>query len=231
MWPLIRFGVIGDAWRLYKRHWATWSLAVLLVLICDSAINGALHRLVKGGEPPGPGGFRLFLPATGVIQFAVYTVVTGFLLGGLIRMASNQLRGSAPRIGDLLSVTDVWFDLLLVGLLSGGAIGLGMGFCVIPGFIIFGLLMLAIPLVVERRLPATAAMMQSWQALKSQWLAATILHVVLVMLSVSGMLLCGIGVLVTGPLYSIAIAILFREFFGASSHAAATKYSQSWPEV
>jgi uncharacterized membrane protein len=231
MWPLIRFSVIGDAWRLYKQHWFVWSLAMLLVIICDSAINGALHSLVKGGAPPGTGGFRLFLPATGIVQFAVYTVVTGFLLGGMIRMASNQLRGRAPRIEDLLSVGDVWFDLLLVGLLCGAAIALGTAICVIPGFIIFGLLMLAVPLVVERRLPATAAIIQSWHALKSQWLTATIFHVVLTVLSVAGLVLCGIGLLFTGPLYSLTIAILFREFFGASSLGASTKYGQSLPEI
>jgi uncharacterized membrane protein len=231
MWPLIRFSVIGDAWRLYKQHWFVWSVATLLVLCCDSAINGALHGLVKGGKPPGPGGFRLFLPASGVVQFAVYTVVTGFLLGGMIRMASNQLRGRAPRIEDLLSVTDVWFDLLLVGLLCGAAIALGTAVCVIPGFIVFGVLMLAIPLVVERRLPATAAIIQSWHALKSQWLTATFFHVVLAIVSVSGAILCGIGVLFTGPLYSLAIALLFREFFGASSIGASTKYGKSFPEI
>jgi uncharacterized membrane protein len=231
MWPLLRFGVIGDAWRLYKQHWFVWSLAMLIVMICDGLINGAVHGLVKGGAPPGPGGFRLFLPAAGALRFVVYTVVTGFFVGGMIRMASNQLRGRAPRIEDLFSVTDVWFDLLLVGLLCGAATALGMALCVIPGFIVFGVLMLAIPLVVEGRLPATGAVIQSWRALKSQWLTATIFHVVLVVLSVAGMLLCGIGVLLTGPIYSLSIALLFREFFGASSLGAWKKYGQSLPEI
>jgi uncharacterized membrane protein len=165
------------------------------------------------------------------LQFAVYTVFTGFLLGGMIRMASNQLRGRPPRLEDLLSVADVWLDLLLVGLLCGAAIALGTALCVIPGFIAFGVLMLAIPLVVERRLPATAAVIQSWHALKSQWLTATLFHVVLAIVSVAGVILCGIGLLCTGPLYSLSIAILFREFFGGSSPMLSKKDGKAFPEI
>ena len=33
-WPLIQFSVIGEAWRLYKRHWFVWSLAMLIVIAC-----------------------------------------------------------------------------------------------------------------------------------------------------------------------------------------------------
>ena len=231
MWPMIRFGVIGEAWRLYKRHWVVWSLAMLIVMTGFSLINGALHGVVRGGERHGPGGFRLFLPASGSLQFVVFTMVSGFFVGGMIRMASSQLRGSVPRFEDLFSVTDVWFDLLLVGLLYGAAAALGSVLCVIPGFIVFGVFMLAIPLVVESRMPATGALLRSWEVLKSQWLTATLFHVVLALVAASGILLCGIGIFCTGPLYSLSIAILFRDFFGASSLAASKKYGQPFPEI
>jgi uncharacterized membrane protein len=231
MWPLIRFGVIGEAWQLYKRHWVVWSLAMLIVMIGYAVVNGALHAAVRGGEPHGPGGFRLFLPASGALQYLVSTVVSGFFLGGMIRMASNQLRGRAPRIEDLFSVTDVWFDLLLVGLLYGAATALGYVFCVIPGLIVSGLFMLAIALVVESRLPATGALIRSWEALKSQWLTAAFFHFVLILVAASGVLLCFFGVFFTGPLYSLSIAILFRDFFGASSLGASKKYGEPIPEI
>ncbi len=164
MWPQIRFGVVGEAWQLYKRHWVVWSLAMLIVMTVFSFANGALHAVVKESEPHGPGGFRLFVPASNTLQFVAFTVVSGFLVGGMIRMASNQLRGRPPRLVDLLSVTDVWFDLLLVGLLYGTAAAVGTAFFFFPGLIVFGVFMLAIPLVVESRLPATGAMIGSWEA-------------------------------------------------------------------
>ncbi len=126
----------------------------------------------------------------------------------------------APRLEDLFSVTDVWFDLMLVALLYGVASSLGYMLCVVPGLIVAGLFMLAIPLVVVGRLPATGALSQSWNALKSQWLNAAFFNVALILASLSGALLCGVGLLFTGPLYSLAIAILYRDFFGSSAFSS-----------
>ena len=158
-------------------------------------VTGTLLSFLGVRHLDGPGGFRLFLmPGRHILPFLVSNVVTSFFLGGMIRMAINQLRGSAPRIEDLFSVTDVWFDLILVAFLYGVATSLGYMLCVIPGLIVAGLFMLAIPLVVEGRLPATGALIQSWNALKSQWLVATLFHCVLILAVVVRRFLCGIGV-------------------------------------
>jgi len=232
MWPLVRFGVIGEAWRLYKRHWVVWSLTLLIVMTCYSLINGVLAAWLHEGPGFGPGGFRLFLPARGgALQFIVSTMVTGFFVGGMIRMASSQVRGLAPRIEDLFSVTDCWFDLLLAALLLGAASALGAILCLIPGLIIFGLFMLGIPLVVEGRLPATGALMQSWQALKAQWLTVTVFHIFLILVAASGLVLCCVGVFFTGPLYALSIAILYHDFFPAGPLDARHKPAEPLAEI
>src|SRR5262249_54296184 len=143
-------------------------------------VGGAVLAMLGSHRVGGRGGFRLPLnPGTSALQYMVTTVVAGFFLGGLIRMAGNQLRGRAPQVEDLFSITDVWLDVLMASLLYAAATFVGFLLCAIPGLIVAGLLMFTIPLVVESRLPATAAVMQSWNALKSQWLAATAFHLVL----------------------------------------------------
>ncbi len=223
MWPLVRFSVVGEAWRLYKRHWVVWSLAMLIVLVGFSAVNGALSAVLKTGRGPHLGGFRLFLPASKPLAYVIATMVTSFFAGGMVRMASNQVRGLTPQIEDLFNVTDCWFDLLLFGFLASVLIAAGTFVCVIPGFIVLGLLMLGIPLVVDGRLPATGALIESWRALKSQWLTATLFHVFLIVAAAAGALLCGIGILCTGPLYSLSIAIVYRDFFPAGAVGAKHK--------
>jgi hypothetical protein len=230
-WPAIRFDVIKTAWRLYKRHALVWSLATLVGICAYSIVSGAMFAMMEGGKPFGPGGFRPFLPAAGAARFLVSTVASCFFMGGMIRMAINQIRGRAPRLEDLFSVKEHWFDLVLVSLLIGIATTVGYMLFAIPGFIVSGLLMLAIPLVVEGRLPATGALIQSWEALKSQWLTATVFQLALILIAASGVLLCGIGILLTGPIYSLAVAQLYNDFYPAPPFGAWKKDMEPFPEV
>jgi hypothetical protein len=214
MWPTVRFDVIGDAWRLYRRHPGVWSVAILIALIGYSAISGAVLALVGLDGPVGRDGFRLPLsPGAGAIQYVVTSVIGGVFVGGLIRMASHQVGGRAPRIEDMFSVMDVGLELVLASALYSAATFVASMLCVIPGAIVSGLLMFTIPLVVIARQPATTAIGRSWYALLPQWLTATVFHVVLVLLSGSGSLLCCVGILFTAPLYSLSVAILYHEFF------------------
>jgi hypothetical protein len=230
-WPSVQFSVIGEAWRLYKRQWFVWSLAMLIVMIGFSVVNGTCLAILDGGRPRHHGGFRMSLPLGEGLRYLIYCTSTGFFLGGMIRMASRQVQGQVPRIEDLFTVTDVWFDLLFCSFLFGLASCIGSMFCVIPGLIVSGLFMLGIPLVVEGRMPATGALMLSWNALKSQWLIATVFHLVLIVVACSGSLLCGIGIFMTGPLYSLSLAILYREFFPATATTAWKKHAEPFPEV
>ncbi len=229
--PMIKFNLIGRAWRLYQRHSLVWSLAMLIVMLVHGLVSGLLHGILRGGEHIGPGGFGMVQASSHALQILVSTVVWSVLLGGMIRMASNQIRGGVPRLGDLFSVQDQWFDLILVSILIGAATTLGHMLCVIPGLLVSGLLMLAIPLVVEGRLPATGAMIQSWEALKSQWLTATVFQVVLFLVAISGALLCCVGVFVTGPIYSLAIALLYHDFYRAPSFDTWEKEPAPFPEI
>jgi uncharacterized membrane protein len=214
MEPLLRFSVIGDAWRLYQRRWWTWSAAMLIVLIAESVVGRALFAVFGMRWPGGAGGFRLPpAPGAGALHYVSTIVVVGFFLGGMIRMASHQVVGREPRIEDLFSVFDVGLQLLAGAVFYGAATFLGSMLCVIPGFIVSGLLMFTIPLIVIARKPATDAFAESWRVLSSQWLTAAVFHLVLSLVAGVGLLFCCVGILFTGPLYSLSVAILFHEFF------------------
>ena len=230
-WPLVRFAVIKEAWGLYKQHALVWSLAVLIMMATNSLFDSVIFGILGRGQALGPGGFKLFLPAAGALGYIVSTTVSGFWVGGMIRMAGNQIRGRAPRLEDLFSITDCWFDLVLVSFLIGLSTWAGLHLCILPGFIIHGLFMLAIPLVALGRLPATGALIQSWNALKSQWLTAAVFHWALIIIAASGLLLCCVGVLATGPLYALSVTILYHRFFGWDVIPAEKKHSDPFPEV
>ena len=230
-WPLVQFSIIGEAWRLYKRQWFVWSVTMLIVMVGYSVVNGSLLAILDDRRPHHPGGFRMTLSMGQGLGYLISIMSTGLFLGGMIRMANKQVQGHVPEIGDLFSVTDVWFDLLLCSLLYGLATFIASMFCMIPGLIVSGLFMLGIPLVVDGRLPATGALIQSWNTLKSQWLMATVFHVILMLVALSGLMLCGLGVFLTGPLYSLSLAILYHDFFPTSGKEAWKKHAEPFPEI
>ena len=213
-WPMVRFGAIGEAWQLYKRHWGVWSLTMLAALVCvglgEGLTTGALH-IASRGMFGGLVGFGS--PGIPVFPMLLGTIVGGFFLGGMIRMAVNQVRGRAPHLEDLFSVTDVWFDLVLGSALLGLLLTIGWNLFVFPGLIVAGLFLFTLPLIVDGHLPATGAMIQSFQAVKSQWLLATVVHLAMAAVAGLGTLLGGIGLLVTGPLYALSMAVLYRDLF------------------
>ena len=92
-WPLVRFSVIGEAWKLFKQHWIVWSLAMLIVMTGYSVVTAGLFAVFDVGpvHVRGHGGFRQFFSPAGPVQpFFLSSVVTSIFLGGMIRMASNQ---------------------------------------------------------------------------------------------------------------------------------------------
>jgi uncharacterized membrane protein len=205
---------------------------MLIVLVGDLIGIGTVASMLGHKVHEHSGGYRWpITPTHGMAQCLALFVITGFLLAGMFRMASNQLRGRTPRIEDLFTITDVWLDVLLASLLYGVAFIIGSWFCLIPGWIAAGLFMFALPLVVEAKLPATGAMIQSWHALKSEWLKVTVLHFVLFVLAGAGIVLFGIGVFVTGPLYCLSIALLYRDFFPHHPKAAWKSTTDPFAEI
>jgi hypothetical protein len=214
--PLIRFGAIGEAWALLLLRWPMWVLTVLIVSVCYSALSGAVLSVFGVRVQHGARPFWIGLtPRGGVTQFVATTLVIGPLLGGMFRMACRQIRGLAVGVGTLFSVLDVLPQLLLGLALYGLATFLGLCACVLPMFVVSGVLMFTLPLIVDGGLDATDALAQSWRALKSQWLTAAVFHFVAALVASLGLCCCGVGFLITAPLYCMSVAVLYRDFFMA----------------
>jgi hypothetical protein len=212
--PLVRFSAIGEAWGLLLRRWPMWVLTVLIVMVCYSVVSAAVFSLFGIRPPRGERPFWIGLSARGpALSLVLSSVVISPFLGGMYRMACRQLRGQAVGVETLFSVVDVLPQLILGSVLYGLATFLGLCAFVLPMFVVSGVLMFTIPLIVDGGLDAMGALTQSWNALKSQWLVATLFHVVASFAASVGLCFCGVGFLLTAPLYCMSIAVLYRDFF------------------
>jgi hypothetical protein len=191
-----------------------WIMAALITVLVGISINVgfwfvSLPMRIAGGFFFGLG--LTFM--TTLAGLAVSVVVWGILLGGMYRMALDQIDGRKIDLGAIFSITDVLPNLALASLLVWLATCLGMLCLVVPGWIVAGVLMFSTPMVVDGRLGAVAALRQSWTTLKDQWLLATVLVLVLAIMESFGLLLCGVGFLFMLPLAILSIAVLYRDFF------------------
>ena len=230
--PRVRFDAIGDAWRLFNLRPLTWVLAGLIVLVGNSLLYGAVYSILGNPIPRSGGGFRVALPPPGTLLNAVLSaILNGLFLGGMFRMACLQVRGKTIAFTDLFGVAQVSPRELILGCGSYGLICFAASLVlVLPAFVAAGVLMFTLPLIVDGRMSAFDALRASWHALKGQWLQATVFHLVAYLVTGLGACLCGVGLVITMPLYCLSIAVLYRDFFLAKKANGFGKPAMSDPD-
>lgn len=212
---LIDFNVISEATELFKVNAATWIISLLIVAVVDIILYGILMAtsivLMK----------RAAVAVPGILLIdVIFLVVNALLAAGLFRMAIKQIRGQSIEISDLFDFGDVAGQAIIAAIVAGIIISVASLFCIIPGWVAQGLLMFTFPLIVDKKMGAMEAITASFEALKSQWLMATLFSLVVGILASIGIIVCFVGVLVTAPIALLSITILYRNFFispGSSS--------------
>jgi len=211
---LIRFDAIGRAWALFRQEPGTWLLAALITIVILAGINGASFMLsiplgvVMSAALGGFGGLLISLLGT-----AVFVAVQGVLMAGLIRMAVKQVDGEKFSLGEMFVFDNALPQVIVAWLLYLVAAIIGVFLLVVPSWIAVGVLMFALPLAAEGKRSGVRAIQESWATLKGAWFSATVFHLVLAVLMAAGGLLCGLGILVTFPLYVLAIAVVYRDHY------------------
>jgi hypothetical protein len=207
--PVISFDVIGDAWNLFRADMAIWMGAAFLYLVVSSALTFWMLATL-----PDPATGRQFSP-TFFVALLVFGLVATFFHGGMFRIALGQIRSGRARFGDFWSSIDVFPALFVVTFLEVLAIIAGSCFCLLPGLLLMGLLLFAAPLVVDpqKKMGVMASLSTSFQVLKPQMWMALAFALVCYLLANAGQMLCGIGIIVSLPLFYLAITLAYRDFF------------------
>jgi len=218
--PKVRFDTIGEAWKLLQQQMGVWVGAMLIYLGVTAGIYLVgwlvLLPIFLIVAPHGDaGGALAFIGMMGsfLMMMVIVIAASSVMLAGLYRMAVRQVRGETLVIGDLFGAVDMAGPALIATLLMGLASMVGAMFCIIPAYIVHGMLMLTLPIMADRRLGPVDAMKASYEALKSDMLMATLYAVVLGLVASLGVIACGFGVVVTMPLLFLGTALVYRDFF------------------
>lgn len=154
--------------------------------------------------------------------------IRAIFTGGLYRMALRQKRGELIFVSGLFSAFPESLPLFLIGIVVPAALGFIQGIGLwwlhfsmpptaallavdkaawIAPILLHGLLMFAPLLVIDAGANAPEAIVGSLRLLGRQWLRGIGFYVTAFFVGGIGLLLCGVGMLVTYPIFLLSIAI------------------------
>lgn len=233
---------IGEGWKMFTEQWKSWvamSLSyVVVVMVPIAAFTFIMYFVIfatmmaqqnsRGARPQMPL-MPFFILYGGIFALIVVLMpLAVLLLGGCYRAAFKQLRGGRLEFRDLFSARDCYWRLFGATLLHALLIFLGAMLCVIPAFIVAGLLFFTAPLIVERNLGVFEAMRASRDMAQRNLLMFTLFAFVVQLIASVGTYACYVGLLATWPLMFTISAVAYRDCFGVSG---ARSFSQTAPSA
>ena len=241
----VNFGWIGEAFELFKANAGVWVVVTLMSLVpvligfivgaiygASTALSGnsgqlptpnpadptaAFTRALTGGLPPG-------LSAVIRVVSALYTA---WLYGGVYRVAVKQVRGEVTSVGDVFSGGPLLWKMLGFNIVYGFAVLIGTFLCIVPGFLLAGLLFPGYALIADGDNLGNAVS-RSMDAMKRDMWSAAAFVFVLSLLLIASAIPCGLGLFVTIPMVHIVGALAYRDMVGMPGIAApASPYGAS----
>ncbi|NOY58295.1 MAG: hypothetical protein GXO75_05075 [Calditrichaeota bacterium] len=149
-------------------------------------------------------------------------VVIGPLNVGFFIIFFKKIRGGKIDIGDIGKGFSFFVAAALSYIIVGFFISIGFIFCIIPGIVISALYIFTPAIIAEKNLDFWQAMEASRKIVTSHLFEMSIFVIVLGFINLLGVLLCGIGVLISIPLTFAAMAAAYDDLVGIENEPAET---------
>ena len=198
--------------------WITVSLVLLTVSLSVALIAFLPAMIMAGGfeqnfqsDP-----FRPFtLPW--LVFMLLFMPLSAWLTAGAYNVALVQIRGGYVKPDDLFRAGRAFWRIL------GYSILLGLPTYILPDdgwvwgslftLILSARLLFTVPLILDRDVGIWEGMRVSWHALRGQWVSSIGFLIVCGLAAASGLLLLGVGIVLTLPLAYLPFVVLYRRFF------------------
>ena len=186
---------LAFGWERTKAHLGFWLLATALLGGGSSALSWIAHQA-------GPFG----LPLLVVDLFVPVVLAIGYTQLGI-----DAADGKEPRAEVMWAGWRQAISFSVTGFLIGLVVLIGTILFIIPGILWSAQFMMAPHFVVDRKMGPLAAMKASSIVTKGIKGPLLVFTFWLTMLNIAGFLCLGVGVLLSGPITTIAMGLVFRE--------------------
>jgi uncharacterized membrane protein len=193
---------ISEGWELFKKNAGGFIGFYVIVIL----INLALGKVQQSAAPLGS---------------LISLLISGPLNAGALIVAFKLLRNRQPEFGDFFKGFNNYLPLFLVSLVSSIFIGIGTILLIIPGIYLAVSYIFAMPLVIDKKMNFWDAMEVSRKVITKNWFAFFGFVLVLILINIAGIIPFGLGLLVTIPLTTCAIAAAYADVVGLPTGSSA----------
>ena len=144
-----------------------------------------------------------------VASLIVGAAVQSAYLGGMLDIANGQ----QVSVGSFFRPRNIG-SVIIAGLIVGIISTIGFLLCIIPGLIATIMLMFTIVALIDRNLRPVDAVKTSFEISKANFGNVFLAWLVMVVIFVVGALLCGVGLLVAGPVGTLILVYAYRKLSG-----------------
>ncbi|MBF6170309.1 hypothetical protein IU476_02375 [Nocardia blacklockiae] len=202
--PMAGFSVpdaLGYGWNRFRANPIPWVSLTLVGFVAYLAVTVVINV----------GDVRSLLPL--LLIFLVVSMVVWLLQAAMIRGALYETDGTPPDFQAFFGFVNAG-NVLLTALLVFVAAWIGAILCVFPALIVGFLCMFALHFVIDRDEDPFTAIKSSVRLVVSNIGSTLLLAVTVALLTFVSTLLCGIPLLVVGPVTAIAVTYAYRVLAG-----------------
>ena len=207
---------IGEAftygWNKFQQNIGPILIAALIYFLVFAVIGGIWYVIVGAILGRSNAGFFALLLSSAL--FSLGGVVLQYLVqAGITRGALSLTDGRGLEVATFLS-TDNLVQVVIGGLVLGVATAIGFFLCYIPGLIVAFFGQFFVFFAVDQNMAAMDAIKASIAFVQQHIGTLVGFYLASLVALFVGALLCGIGLLVAGPVVVIAQAFVFRRLHG-----------------
>jgi uncharacterized membrane protein len=141
-------------------------------------------------------------------------IVSSFMIGGITRFCLKIARDQSYGFDELFCGRATFFPILIAELLLAIGASIGFALLIVPGVIFTLGMSLTIALIVDRGLDPLAAMKESWRMTTGQKGRLFSYALLVLLLSLVGLLACGVGVLVVAAMAYLGHTFIYLKLAG-----------------
>ncbi len=151
------------------------------------------------------------IPAAGIAAQVLIFCLNIVISMGLIRLSLDFLDGKRPHMTEIFSPANLFIKFLTASVLYAAASIAGLILLIIPGLILGIRLMFFDYFVIDKGMDGLSAVKESWKITQGLFWPLSVFVSLAILINIAGILLFGLGLIVTIPVTIVAEAFLYRE--------------------